>query len=103
MTIQVAPHESCVACLRGDVSTGLASRGVAEWHVALLIVLGLPQDEATNTIYVAAEQHGCDFGQVPSGSFEVAFRVCEDCANGAGLKVAPLAGPVPAYEDGEGS
>ena len=37
---------SCVACLRGT-DTGLAFTGEAEWIIAGMMMLGIPEDQAT--------------------------------------------------------
>jgi hypothetical protein len=83
--------------MRGT-DTGLAVIGEPEWQIAVLVVLGVPTDEAVATWRVFAAEEAA--GTSPRPQDEVhRIRVCRSCANasGRGLKVAPLTGPVPGY------
>jgi hypothetical protein len=56
-----------LACLRGT-DTGLIFAGQAEWAIAGLTVLGLPDSDAqAMTAMTWAEQYGCAPGEVPAG------------------------------------
>jgi hypothetical protein len=70
----------CVICRqRTDSSIGI--HGPAEVPIALLIVLGASEAEATKRIadYAAAE-FGCDPGMVPVGEEAWHFLACKQCA-----------------------
>lgn len=87
--------DSCVACLRGT-DTGLAFAGEAEWSLAGMRVLGIPDDIA----HVMLEQNtGCEPGKVPDGDITVALRVCKSCveSTGTGMEVGLVATGVPTY------
>jgi hypothetical protein len=74
----VAPHDACVCCLRGDTTTGLAFEGCAEWCIAGLINLGIPDDEATHMV-----ERGIDDGTVDTTARDIYVypcRVCPTCA-----------------------
>lgn len=75
----VAPHDSCIACFKGDTTTGLATVGCDEWHAAALIAMDVPEDQAT--AFVEQQQ-----GEV------LTVRVCADCAAKIHMTVAPIAG-----------
>jgi hypothetical protein len=87
---------SCVVCLQG-CDTALAFRGEAEWVIAGLRVLGLPSDEAEQTL---AHITGCAPGMVPNGELTIPVRVCESCAqaSGAGMRVGLAHAEVPVYQ-----
>jgi hypothetical protein len=87
---------SCVVCLQG-CDTALAFRGEAEWVLAGLRVLGLPDDEAAKTL---TEVTGCAPGMVPDGKITVPVRVCEACvqATGTGMQVRPISAALPVYQ-----
>jgi hypothetical protein len=89
-TPAVPPHQSCVACFKGDTTTGFAVEGEAEWCIASLMkVAGLDQETATATFQVFAEQDlGCDPGMVPVGRVEMGVRLCRECAWRTGAHVA---------------
>ena len=76
--------ESCVVCLRGT-DTALAFVGEAEWAVAGLQHLGVPDYQAGATVSYGL---GCGPGEVPDGEVTVMFRVCRECADKAGFPVA---------------
>jgi hypothetical protein len=85
---RVAPFQSCVVCLRGDVTTMIVLRGQAEWAIAGLMRLGIPRDQAMGTVEKFAETElGCRPGKVPDGTFDYAARVCRECAEKAGCRV----------------
>jgi hypothetical protein len=87
-------EDSCVVCLRGTDS-GVAFTGTAEWIVAGLVKLGVPEEEAVATLSRAT---GCDPGMVPGGEFAFPIRVCEECADRTGLVVGLIAsGQLPNY------
>jgi phage tail sheath gpL-like len=98
----VAPYESCIACLKGDVSTAVAFRGEAEFIIAgIHKAAGIPVELATATFAAFAEQElGCDPGTVPTGQVTHAVRLCTDCAQRTGTTVAPVP-DVPCYEQGK--
>ena len=79
---QVAPFQSCIACFRGDTTTGVALKGEAEFCIAGLIVLGVPEDQALGTFHVCMEAEGWT-GQpdeVPGGEVTLPIRLCRECA-----------------------
>ncbi len=75
-------EDSCVVCLEGT-DTILAFRGIAGWIEALLEVLGIPEDQAVDTVSVGCD---CPRGEVPEGIFTMTFRVCSDCASKANVR-----------------
>jgi hypothetical protein len=87
---------SCVVCLQG-CDTALAFRGEAAWVIAGLRVLGLPADEAEETL---TEITGNAPGMEPDGELTIPVRVCESCvqATKTGMRVGPLHEPVPVYQ-----
>lgn len=72
--------DSCVVCLRGT-DTGFAFRGVAEWIIAGIAVLGIPMDQAASMVSMATS---CEQGMVPDGEFTIVSRVCQRCAEASG-------------------
>jgi hypothetical protein len=95
----VAPFHSCLACYRGDTTTGLILRGQAEWVIAFLhLNLGIPMRTAGGIVEQFAEDTlGCPPGTVPDGiAYDMPIRVCEACA---GLETAGLRGDVAAGGD----
>jgi hypothetical protein len=70
----------CVICRqRTDTSVGI--RGPAEVPIALLIVLGASEAEATKRIAdYAVANFGCDPGMVPVGEENWSFVMCDLCA-----------------------
>jgi hypothetical protein len=90
--MSVAPFNSCIACFRGDTTTGYGTRGEAEFHiVALHRMAGLPLEEASGTFAVIAKRElGCDPGKVPGGTFDIFVRLCPDCARRTGTRVGKL-------------
>jgi len=95
---------ACVVCLRGT-DTGLAFSGEAEWAIAGLMGMGIPQDEAS---LMVSNSTGCDPGMVPLGEVTVCVRVCQQCANravdknGKGPKVGLLTNDIPNYRPPKG-
>jgi hypothetical protein len=69
-------RDSSVICLRGT-DTAIGVDGEAEWHIALLMELGIDETEAEKML--ASATH-CEPGMVPSGRFRGPIRVCADCA-----------------------
>lgn len=89
---------SCVVCL-SPTDTGLVFEGVAEFTIAGLIKLGVPEDEAPATAW---QVWGTDPGMVPSGRVLSEVRVCTKDANRAGCQVALLVGgKLPVYRSEE--
>ncbi len=71
---------TCVVCRRRtEASIGI--HAPAEVPLALLILLGVSETEATRRIadYAVAE-FGCDPGMVPGGEETWRFMTCEECA-----------------------
>jgi hypothetical protein len=67
---------TCIVCLE-PTDTGLAVRGEPEAAMAVLMVLGVPGDQAAAVLPQAL---GCAPGMVPDGEVTVPFRVCARCA-----------------------
>jgi hypothetical protein len=70
---------SCVVCGNGT-DTALAVEGEAEWHIALLIELGVPEAEAPDVVSAGTNS---DPGKVPAGRFKAVYRVCAACVERA--------------------
>ncbi len=90
MTVSKKPsppgRDNCVACLQ-PTGTGLALRGTAEWHIAVLLRWGIRQDQ---TVWMLCDRQGTPHnGGVPRGVLEIAYRVCETCAAKAGPGMRP--------------
>ncbi len=96
---RVAPANSCIGCYRGDVNTGFAAEGEAEFIVVVLQkAAGIPAEEARSTFNVYAQQElGCAPGEVPTGRISLAFRLCRDCAEEHGCHVGFLGSEIPSY------
>lgn len=78
---------SCVVCGRGT-DTALSAEGEAEWHIAFLINLGVPEADAPDVVTAGTNS---DPGKVPAGRFRAIYRVCATC-----VARAPYAGfPAP--------
>jgi hypothetical protein len=96
---------SCTVCLKGTDS-GLGFHGPAEWVLAGMKVLGVPEDETLGTLAEAVNENRPDPqthvapGMVPGGEVTVVMRVCRDCAeaSGTGFSVAAIALNVQIYE-----
>jgi hypothetical protein len=90
--MKVAPHDSCVACYKGDTTTALVISGEAEYVVAgIHLMAGLSADEAAAVFHHYAEQEmGCDPGMVPAGRMDICIRLCRECAAKNGVVVAEL-------------
>ena len=74
---------SCVICLQG-CDTGLALHGEAEWIIAGLLNLGIPDmDEAATML---GTLHGCDPGMVPNGLGTVTIQLCQACLEASSLR-----------------
>jgi hypothetical protein len=96
---RVAPANSCIGCYRGDVNTGFAAEGEAEFIVVVLQkAAGIPAEEARSTFNVYAQHElGCAPGEVPTGRVSLAFRLCRDCAEEHGCHVRFLGSEIPSY------
>jgi hypothetical protein len=70
---------TCIACYT-PTDTALALEGEPEWIAAVLVVMGVPNDQAVATIERA-----------PNPA-KVTLRVCADCANKAEMRVQLLPG-----------
>lgn len=75
---------SCIVCGRGT-DTALAFQGEAEWCLAGVVALGVPEDEAYLTLLSGwqEEGRGTQKGQVPCGTLSAVIRVCADCVEAA--------------------
>lgn len=71
-------RDSCAVCLRGT-DTGLAFTGEAEWLIAGLGALGIPDDQASAMGQEFFEEKGADPGMVLSGEHTMAVQVCAEC------------------------
>jgi hypothetical protein len=80
---------SCVACLEGT-DTGFVLHGPAEAYFAMLLVLGVPDDQAQTILEQAT---GSEPGSVPGGTLTLGTRVCRPCLEASGMNI-PL-GVVP--------
>jgi hypothetical protein len=88
---EVAPFESCLVCFRGDVPTGVAFEGEAEYLTASLVVLGIPEDQASALVKLQAhDEYGCDVGFVPTCDMLGRYRVCTSCAGPSPFEVCDL-------------
>jgi hypothetical protein len=76
--------------------TACALKGDAEFIIAGLYKAGLPMKEAADTVSFVT---GNPSGMVPRGELEFMARVCQKCANKAGLQVAVVyeGAAVPCY------
>ncbi len=63
---------ACVSCLTGT-DTGLVADGSAEWILAVLQSVGVPDDEAIAVM-------GWSQNVVPFGRLRRGIRVCQSCA-----------------------
>jgi hypothetical protein len=87
---RVAPHDSCIACSKGDTTTGLVLVGCSEFQAAGLAAMGVPMAEAIATI------------QEWSDSPEFPVRVCAECAARAHMVVGlAKSGTLPGYHEPE--
>jgi hypothetical protein len=87
-------RDSCMVCLRGS-DTGLAFRGEAEFVLAGLHHLGIPDDQCE---VLVSHFTGCDPGKVPVGAFTFPVRVCGPCAEAGGkLTVGLISTGIPLY------
>jgi hypothetical protein len=96
---RVAPANSCIGCYRGNVNTGFASEGEAEFIVVVLQkAAGIPLEEAWTTFNVYAQHElGSAPGEVPAGRVSLTFRLCRDCAEEHGCHVGFLSSEIPSY------
>ena len=77
----------CVACLT-PTDTALGVEGEAEWHMAFLVALDIPEDQAALTVSEATNNPP---GKVPVGRFPQTVRVCASCVEKSD---APFPAPV---------
>ena len=96
---RVVPSNPCIGCYRGDVNTGFAAEGEAEFIVVVLQkAAGIRPEQARATFNVYAEQElGCTPGEVPKGRVSLAFRLCRDCAEQHGCHLGFLGSEIPSY------
>ncbi len=92
-----APYEACVRCLKGDVGTGLAARGDAEWIIATAVYLVGDELEGTAMSMAALRERGFSPGEVESGTLIAAFRLCPECAREVDVEVSDLSGALYVY------
>jgi hypothetical protein len=83
---------SCIVCGEGT-DTGLAVRGEADWHATVLIKLGVPADQALDTVDYGSP--GRLPGRLPGERYVELYRVCARCvrSSGAGFRAPVLAVP----------
>jgi hypothetical protein len=96
--LQGSYEGSCVICMQG-CDTAFALQGEAEWAIAGLMTLGIPDiDEASA---VVSKGTGSDPGMVPNGVITVVVRCCESCMSksGLGMNLGLVAAgePLPCY------
>jgi hypothetical protein len=84
---------SCVVCMQGT-DTGLVFRGPAEFAIAGLVRMGVPQAQGAILVSKAT---GTAVGSVPSGDIDVPLRVCANDAARAGLSVGLIPSEAPLY------
>ena len=90
---------ACAVCLK-PTDTGLVFDGEAEWTIAGLVNMGVPEDQAFDAAILA---WGTDPGMVPAGKIKTQVRVCAKDAVRAGCEVGLLVGDeVPPYQQREG-
>lgn len=78
---------SCVICGR-PTDTAIVVRGMGEYIVGVLVVLGLPHHEAC---WMVSNATGCDIGKVPIGEVDMPIKVCQRCAGAIpGLIPVPM-------------
>src|SRR5438093_328259 len=71
---------TCIRCFRAT-DTGFAIRGVVEAPIALLTLLGIPDDEAVKTMSVcSADLFGTPPGTWADGVHDWPFICCSECA-----------------------
>lgn len=99
--MKVAPYDACVACLRGDTTTGFGLRGEPIWFMAVLhSKIGLSPERAQDLVEAAVES----MGFAPSAlqeqlQIEIDVRVCSECASTHDLEVGELDGDeLPGFE-----
>lgn len=87
-------RDACVVCRQGT-DTALGFDGEVEWAMSGLDSLGVPEDRAEAMVL---ELLGATASAVPAGRLSFLYRVCQACADKAGLKVGlVVGGPVPHY------
>jgi hypothetical protein len=73
-------RDTCVVCLQAT-DTALNLHGVAEAAIAGLAVLGVPESQATRTLFFAWHSWDPTLAQdeVPDGVLDTMVRVCSEC------------------------
>ncbi|HTP81765.1 MAG TPA: hypothetical protein VMQ11_02415 [Alphaproteobacteria bacterium] len=83
-------RDTCIACMR-PADTALGLIGEAEWHIAVLGLWGIPEDQA---VWLLCNHLGTPHdGRVPGGELVMAWRVCEKCAAKASPAMRPAIVP----------
>lgn len=86
----VAGEPSCIACLTPS-RTALGYRGTLEGHVAFLVVLGVPMEEAVATV----EEFGArpvDIDSERPARWDQVYGVCGRCAQAIAGMPEPTSG-----------
>ncbi len=75
-------RDTCIVCFT-PTDTGLGFRGEAEWCIAGIRVLGVPEDHAYPTFREGWIDSGHELGdgEVPDGVIDVPVRVCAGCVS----------------------
>ena len=96
-----ARRDACVLCLAGDGHGTLVQRRRG-MGLAGLIVLGVPEEQATLMVSTATENEA---GMMPDGEITFPVRVCRRCAvsGGARLPVGLISCVIPDIAQGEGT
>jgi ferredoxin len=91
--ISAAYANTCIVCLK-PTDTAMAFRGEAEWLIAGLVTLGVPEDQAYGA-YRQSENKGdaddLEDGEVRAGVHDMSVRVCAAC-----VRACPAGFPAPA-------
>jgi hypothetical protein len=87
-------RDTCIGCYRGT-DTAVGIRGRAEWHLGFFLEIGIPMDEARPLCSVTSR---CPVGKVPVGEYTEIYRLCQRCAERAGIDVSLISGDeLPCY------
>lgn len=87
---------SCIACGQGT-DTALGVEGPAEWHVAFLVVLGVPSEQAGA---IVSGSTGNPPGSGPRFTYRASYRVCAGCVRDCGA-APPFPAPMLALDGAE--
>lgn len=74
---------TCVSCLK-PTDTAIDVDGEAEFHMATLMILGLPDDQAASMV---GQLTNAPAGQAFSGRRMAAYRVCTACVERTGTNM----------------